>query len=390
MRNPQPFARRSGRSIATLTALGAVGEAQAVRADVARRYLVDDLAAAILPGSRLQGVLECLREGRRVTPLALGFLQKQKLLALHDLATGQLTHDAFTEKARAEQRMRIGAAEAASQAAQAVELARKTDEEARSARLLARVEAARIARESDPRYIALQRQRELRCRYGIDFFVDPEHIARLMRILKTLDDGSRLPETEFAWLSSEARELLTPLLRAAYYRAEARHHVDEFSRTQDPWAAINASANLRKCDSAVEADALLRSIDGDKLETAKVRSAVATTHGGVMRDLGRLEEARDLGEQGHALRPRDYRPCTLLGAVHMELRRFEEGQSWYDKAVELGAPLETVDQELRTIFFRADSASREAMSALLLRQDPLRFAWARPKPQSRSGRSKGA
>lgn len=204
-----------------------------------------------------------------------------------------------------------------------------------------------------------------------------------MKILNTVDKGSRLPETEFAWLSSEGRELLTHPLQKAYFRAEARHYVGEFSRTRDPWAAVNASANFRKCDAAVEADALLGSIDDEKLDTAKLKSAVSTTHGGVMRDLGRLEEARELGERGHALCPRDYRPCTLLGAVHMELHLFEEGQAWYAKAVERGATFEAVDQDLRAIFFRADPATKKAMSAYLLKQDPLRFAWARPRPAKR-------
>jgi hypothetical protein len=62
-----------------------------------------------------------------------------------------------------------------------------------------------------------------------------------------------------------------------------------------------------------------------------------------MRDLRRPSEAIQMGETAHSLMPRDYRPCTLLGAVHMEQREFERGHAWYEKARERGAPEESID-----------------------------------------------
>jgi hypothetical protein len=50
-----------------------------------------------------------------------------------------------------------------------------------------------------------------------------------------------------------------------------------------------------------------------------------------MRDLERRSVAIEMGEKAHALMPKDYRPCTLLGAVHMELHHFEKGHEWYEK-----------------------------------------------------------
>ncbi len=94
-----------------------------------------------------------------------------------------------------------------------------------------------------------------------------------------------------------------------------------------------------------------------------------------MRDLGRRPEAIQMGETAHALMPQDYRPCTLLGAVHMELRNFEKGRDWYEEARKRGAPEQGIDSELRSIFQQLDSAGREAMKRFLLAEDSHRYSW---------------
>lgn len=109
----------------------------------------------------------------------------------------------------------------------------------------------------------------------------------------------------------------------------------------------------------------------------KLRSALKTTRGGAMRDLGRLSEARDLGQDAQRLAPKDFCPCTLLGAVHMELGDFSTGQEWYEKAGKLGAESHSMDQDLRGILARAAPDLRARLCAYLLSQDAHRFAWVR-------------
>lgn len=110
-----------------------------------------------------------------------------------------------------------------------------------------------------------------------------------------------------------------------------------------------------------------------------------------MRDLQRWEEALRLGEKAHALEAGDYRPCTLLGAIHMETGNYSLGQEWYAKAVERGATVDSVDQDLRNIFNRADQAKKAEMREFLLREDAVRYAWVsgnattqRRRPEARS------
>lgn len=47
-----------------------------------------------------------------------------------------------------------------------------------------------------------------------------------------------------------------------------------------------------------------------------------------MRDVGRLVEAKKLGLDAHTLTPTDFRPCTLIGAVSMELGDLAAGHDW--------------------------------------------------------------
>ncbi|HRZ53084.1 MAG TPA: hypothetical protein P5284_07925 [Candidatus Contendobacter sp.] len=361
--------------------------------DIALRYCVDDLPGASVLGARLQKILDCLQLGRSVTPLSLAFLQKQGLGALYRLATGTLSYDSFRERALSEQSVRIETATAARLNREAEERAREAEERAREAAMQAKMklaleqaEAARRARESDPQYIAKLKQQKLRARYGVDTYVEPHCFSRLMDILKRVDAGQRLSLEDFVWLSSVAEDYFTKELRAAYHRLEADFFADEFKKTHDPWAAVNASGHYRKCNCAGDADSLLKTIRVEKQKSPKLKSALCTTHGGVMRDLGRWDEALQLGEKAHVLRPDDFRPCTLLGAVHMETGNYGLGQEWYAKAVERGATVDDVDQDLRNIFFQADQAKQVEMREFLLREDPVRYAWAKPKARIHKGR----
>ena len=96
-----------------------------------------------------------------------------------------------------------------------------------------------------------------------------------------------------------------------------------------------------------------------------------------MRDAGRLNEARALGLEAHEMIPTDFRPCTLLGAVSMELGDLAAGHEWYAKAEALGAERRAIDQELKALLIRLEPNERNRIRAYLLEQDPERFAWLR-------------
>lgn len=343
--------------------------------DIARHFCVSDIPGATIPATRLSNILDSMYHGRPLTALSLMYLQKQNLTGLHLLATGQITYEAFVAVADQATVTRLQAVEAERQAKETERLAREAEWAAKYKREREAAEAARIARESDPRYIAKMKSQALRRKYGMDF-IDQPLFSRMMDTLKRIDSGKRLAEDDFVWLTTAAKEHFTEELQQAYHLLEAEFYAGEYRRTQDPWNAVNASGHYRKCGRPEKALELLDSVPADRLKDAKIKSAMCTTRGGVMRDMGRLNDALLLGEQGHAFKPRDYRPCTLLGAVHMELGNFFEARDWFAKAEERGASERAIDSDLRSIFLRADKAKREAIKAFLLAEDPNRYCWA--------------
>lgn len=348
------------------------------RYDIAHRFCVSDIPGATIPATRLSKILSSMHHGSPLTALSLQYLQEQNLTGLHQLATGQITYEAFLEVSGPAHQGRVQVAEAEHQAKEAARLAREAVWEAQYKRERDAVEVDRIARESDPKYIAKMKSQALRRKYGMDY-IDQTLFTGLMNILKCIDSGSRLAEDDFVWLTTTAKEHFTEGLRKAYHLREAEFFAGEYSQTLDPWNAVNASGHYRKCDQPKAALKLLDSVSACRLNDRKVKSAICTTRGGVMRDMGQLDDARELGEQGHEHKPQDFRPCTLLGAVHMELGNFGEAHDWYAKAKERGANERTIDAELRSIFQRADQTKREAIKAFLLSEDPNRYRWVNDK-----------
>lgn len=352
--------------------------------DLAHRYFVNDLPGSTIPASRLRDILDKLQKGRPLTTNGLNYLQQLGLTALGQLARGEITYETFRETAAPEQAKREQSVKAERQAKHASMLARAAEQKAREADYWAQQEAARLARESDPKYIAKMKNRALRARYGIELFIEQEHFPQLMDILHRFDDGNRLSDDDVLWMTTEGRDYYSEILQAAFHEREAEFYASEYRRTTDPWNAVNASGHYRKCEKARNAHDLLTSIPAERQKAPKLRSAIATTHGGVMRDLKRLDEALSLGNQAHALTPKDFRPCTLLGAVNFELGHYDVARDWYAKAIDRGATERSIDYDLRGIFLRADPAKREEIKAFLLREDPARYRWVNNLHASKS------
>jgi Flp pilus assembly protein TadD len=197
-----------------------------------------------------------------------------------------------------------------------------------------------------------------------------------MNILRKVDSGGRLSKEELIWLL-ESEEYYTRELKEGYHRNEARFYAAQYNKTKDYWSAINASSHYRKCGEADTADSMLKTIDGSVLKNKKLKSALFTTYGGVKRDLGEKDEALNLGKKGHLLTPQDFRPCTLLGALNYEIGNLDLGRSWFNKAIQRGYDENSMDNELRSIFMRADKSAKENLCNYLIKIDPVRYGWTK-------------
>lgn len=334
------------------------GNTELTTLDLARYFHVEHVTAAACPP--MSDLLTGLFQGRPLTEEDFALSRQNAPDHLHQLAFGKLTLEDYIPIAKT---------------VKAEALARKARSDA--------IEAARIARENDPEYIAMMQRQALYKKYGISLTYE-SLLPRMTQLLQQIDAGKRLPKEEWAWLSTTAKKHFTVELRNAYHRLEADFHAEQYRRTQDPWNVVNASGHYRKCDQPNAALELIDSVPHNRLKLPKVRSAILTTHGGVMRDLGQRSVAIELGEKAHALMPGHYHPCTLLGAVHMELQHFDKGHEWYEKARERGAPENGIDSELRSIFQQLDTEGRRAMKNFLLAEDSHRYQWLNEKTSLRA------
>lgn len=351
--------------------------------EIAIKYYVDDLAWALIPGSRLSNILKELELTNHISDNTKDFLHRKGLLILLSYSKNEISFSAFSKAAEIEQSERRQIAEINAIKEQARQ---KLAEETLFARLKIaqeQKEARRRAFENDPRNIAKAKQSKLKEKYGLSCFIEKADFAKLMDILRRVDNGVRLSEEEVVWLSTERDEFYTGYfteeLREGFHKNEAKFYSTEFEKSKDPWLAVNASSHYRKCKQSSTAESILCTIDMSGLKNRKLKSALCTTYGGVKRDLNKRDEALNLGKQAHDFTPQDFRPCTLIGAVYMETGHYDLGQSWYKKAVERGYSEKSVDDELRGIFMRAEKSNKEALRAHLLSVDPERYSWSNKK-----------
>lgn len=158
---------------------------------LAKRFWADDISGAIVPHSRLFKILDDFSQGKKVTVNGLSFLEKNGLKNLSEFIAGDISESEFLRLAPLEQKQRIAAPEEqlkAKKAAEAhyaalrAELEAKAEQERRQAyerrqtherrlaAMLAEIHAEqaavyekeRIRRESDPKFIAQQKNRALR------------------------------------------------------------------------------------------------------------------------------------------------------------------------------------------------------------------------------------
>jgi hypothetical protein len=349
---------------------------RSLHTELAERYFLEDLPGATQLGARLNGILLKIDAGEQVTALQRQFLATTGLHALVTLSDGKTTLGEFRAAAEQEQAARIEEASAKALKDEA-ELAERTEARA------AAVKATFAAMANDPVLRRKREAKELRQRFGVGY-VESEDYRRVMALLRQVANGRRLTVEDLAWLKTEADYCWTDELQKAWHALEAAALTKAWEQSGDPWNAVNASGHWRKAGEPERALRLTEAARARVGSSPKLRSALATTRGGAMRDLRRLDEAKTLASEAHQLTSSDYRPCTLLGAVHIELGDLPTGHEWYAKAESLGAPRHAIDNELRGLLMRSSMQDQQRIREFLLRQDPERFAWLQRWPSNGS------
>ena len=155
--------------------------------------------------------------------------------------------------------------------------------------------------------------KQLRLSFGINCFIEQPNFTRVMSILHSLKHNIRLTEQNALWLitEGEGKAFNTDKIKAAFNELEAKHYVDEYRKTNDLWNIVNACGHYRKCDESAKACQLIDSLSISGKIEPRLRSALNTTHGGALRDIGDYTDAIEIALEAHHLTPKNYRPCTF-------------------------------------------------------------------------------
>lgn len=329
-------------------------------------FFLDDVPGASIPASRLWGILEQINLSYPLTIVQQEFLRQHGYDSLLQLSHGELDLEAFRIRAQAERKARLKARSAACE--------NDAIENDRKAEITQRKNAALFA-ERDRKLERRRKLRELPDSFGLPF-IDSEDFGRVNRILRAVSAGQSLEKDDLVWLGSDGNDYWTDELRKAHHENMARIFCAEWKQTGDVWKAINACGHFRKAERPLEG---LKIAEAGLVEVAmikkKERSALLTTGGGAHRDLRRFEDAARFGKEAHSLRPKDFRPCTLLGAVHIEMGAHSTGAEWYEKAEARGASRNLIDRELQSILSAASHEERNQITQALKARDASRYSW---------------
>jgi hypothetical protein len=214
-------------------------------------------------------------------------------------------------------------------------------------------------------------------KYEIHGFVFSSQLPiELINIIKKFECDIRLSQDESIWLLSQGTKFLTYKVKHKFHRLEANYYIQEYTEnSENLWNVFNASSHLRKCEASLEAESLLNSIRTSDITDKTLLSAYFTTLGGTQRDLGKSRIAIRHASHAHELTPEDYRPCTLLGALHIETHQYELGHEWYRKASERGAPQNSINNELKKIISKLPRAKQKELVNSLLDLDSGTYWW---------------
>ena len=330
-------------------------------------YCVDHIESSMIPYSMLHKIIQKLKmkQNDSLTLPEKAYLVRQNLNALHSLVEGKISFNQYKKEVVND---RIKHQES-------LEAERLRLEKIKELELI-QLKKQQEKLESDPKYVARQKEKNLIKKYDIYLYGNADkHRSNLINILKLLDNNQRLSEQDAIWLNSEGRRFFTDKVKIKFHRIEADFYINGYKATQSHWDAINASSQLRKAKASQEAEKFLENTKISLSKNKKLLSAYFTTLGGVKRDIKKVDTAIECGVKAHENNSQNYRPCTLLGAIYMENHEYSSGHDWYSKARDRGAPEKSINDDLRSILSKLDKSKRIKMIASLLKKDPYLYSW---------------
>jgi hypothetical protein len=214
--------------------------------------------------------------------------------------------------------------------------------------------------------VAIQQFINLKDKYFATSYREKPPLSSLYPILIKIDSDEFLEEGQIEFLK---RNRLFGTLAIYYQR--------RYESTHEPWELVKASGYWRdnsQPDKSIQITEDL--LNQHNSLNGRIRAAIFTTRGGAFRDLHRLEDAEHSANSAIQVDPKNYYPYNLLGAIYFERGNAEQGEVYFLKALELGAPQRSQEDQMKGALKNAGQAERQAAAQYLLQRDPVKYKWA--------------
>lgn len=174
----------------------------------------------------------------------------------------------------------------------------------------------------------------------------------------------------------------------AYYKLEAEFYEQELSRTGHKWHIPTASGYWRKANEPKRA-LKLTDLDLNRVNDSNLKSAILVTRGAAFRDSDKLNDAENCAKKAMEYQPDSHQPYTLMGAICYDRHDYEQGNYWFQQAIQRGAETKDIDAEIkRVIRSTKNEEKRHEAAEYLLKEDAVRYAWAKSDLKKSSDNSK--
>jgi hypothetical protein len=215
----------------------------------------------------------------------------------------------------------------------------------------------------------------LKRKYGL---IDPSlALEPFYAIMVKLEKKERLDPKFVFQLMEEGLLSNDGKIALAYYKLEAEFYEQELVRTGHKWNIPTASGYWRKADEPEQA-LKLTNLNLNRVNDSNLKSAILVTRGAAFRDVDKLDDAEGCAKKAMEYQPDSHQPYTLMGAICYDKYDYEQGNSWFEQAIQRGAEIKDIDSEIKRVLRSTkDENKRHEAAEYLLKKDLKRYAWAK-------------
>jgi tetratricopeptide (TPR) repeat protein len=252
---------------------------------------------------------------------------------------------------------------------------KKQEEEAARIAELKRLEELRLREEAERQHQEelrrLQEEKEraasqefnhLREKYGIKSDQESNPTSPLFPILLKREENQVLSQKEEQWLEGKK-----------FYEFLGDYLLWKIDFLSEPGLFAKAGSYFR---NAKMPSKVIEKIPIELKGNPRCTAQLLTNRGGAYKDLGEFEKAIECADKARRLQPRSFYPYNLFGGIYYRKGEHQKGDSYFERAIELGSPSRVQDAEIWRSFNEISDEEKRQTAEYLIKKDPKRYAWA--------------